>query len=124
MSHTPTHSHEYVRLAAIRVSPVQGSCEIHLICEDDECACAFRARCSSLAAFYLRPYADWLREYREGQCVDQPIIPIFRSHGDSVFDTWTAARDHPELAEELSQFLNAGCTPSSEALGAALVDLS
>lgn len=105
---------EYVRLASIRVTPVQGSFEIQLLCEEDEHIEAFRAQCSSDCALHLRPYATWLRSYLNGESVDQPVIPVRLRNGAAVFDPGAAEADHPELVTHLNQFLNAGLLPSSE----------
>lgn len=111
---------EYVRLVSIRATPVQGSFEIQLLCEEDEHTEAFRAQCSSACAFYLRPYAIWLRSYLHGDSVDQPVIPVRLRNGATTFDPGTAEQDHPELVAQLNQFLNAGLVPS---LGDVATDL-
>lgn len=115
---------EYVRLAAIRATPVQGSVEIHLVCEEDELVDSFRAHCTSCCALHLRPYASWLRSYQQGDSVDQPVIPVRHCNGAAMFDPSVAERDHPELLSDLNQFLNASVVPGFGDVAGFLADLS
>lgn len=115
---------QYVRLAAICVTQRTGSFEVQLLCEEDEGVDAFRVSCVSTCAFYLRPYAQWLRAYLQGESVDQPIIPVRFAGGSAAFDQGAAELDHPELADELIQFLNAGQTPCPVASATFLQGLS
>lgn len=90
-------SSRYVRLLDITPAVGPYGRYVRLLCEEDD-GSTFEATADETQFPYLEPYYNLLRQSRQSEAVEGPVVPVFLDLSNTWRFSWLSARkDYPEV---------------------------